>query len=65
MLTCYVQELNSIFFGYEVESSRILRDSHGNSRGVGFARCGAPIEYLRCLDNLDSLDLHLVKHLTK
>ncbi|KAH0566335.1 hypothetical protein GP486_000271 [Trichoglossum hirsutum] len=32
------EELNSIFFGYEVESSRILRDSHGNSRGVGFAR---------------------------
>jgi hypothetical protein len=44
-LICY-QELNSIFFGYEVESSRILRDSHGNSRGVGFARYVVLIEHL-------------------
>ncbi|KAK3379979.1 hypothetical protein B0T24DRAFT_675714 [Lasiosphaeria ovina] len=31
-------ELNSIFSGYRVISSKILRDSMGNSRGVGFAR---------------------------
>ncbi|KAH0545524.1 hypothetical protein FGG08_000355 [Glutinoglossum americanum] len=34
----FARELNSIFFGYDIESSRILRDTHGNSRGVGFAR---------------------------
>ena len=48
VLTYCAQELNSIFFGYEVESSRILRDSHGNSRGVGFARYAAPIEHVLC-----------------
>jgi hypothetical protein len=32
------QELNHIFFGYHIISSKILRDSMGNSRGVGFAR---------------------------
>ncbi|KAH8880664.1 hypothetical protein GQ53DRAFT_833123 [Thozetella sp. PMI_491] len=32
------QELNAIFTGYTVASSKILRDSMGNSRGVGFAR---------------------------
>lgn len=32
------QELNAIFAGYHVVSSKILRDSMGNSRGVGFAR---------------------------
>jgi len=32
------QELNAIFTGYHVVSSKILRDSMGNSRGVGFAR---------------------------
>ncbi|KAK0627221.1 hypothetical protein B0T14DRAFT_579187 [Immersiella caudata] len=31
-------ELNAIFIGYRVVSSKILRDSMGNSRGVGFAR---------------------------
>ncbi|KAK3688590.1 hypothetical protein B0T22DRAFT_158555 [Podospora appendiculata] len=31
-------ELNAIFHGYHVVSSKILRDSMGNSRGVGFAR---------------------------
>ncbi|KAJ4300317.1 hypothetical protein N0V88_002990 [Collariella sp. IMI 366227] len=31
-------ELNAIFTGYHVISSKILRDSLGNSRGVGFAR---------------------------
>ncbi|KAK1766684.1 hypothetical protein QBC33DRAFT_83442 [Phialemonium atrogriseum] len=31
-------ELNAIFVGYNVISSKILRDSMGNSRGVGFAR---------------------------
>ncbi|KAK0735723.1 hypothetical protein B0T21DRAFT_349182 [Apiosordaria backusii] len=31
-------ELNAIFAGYHVVSSKILRDSMGNSRGVGFAR---------------------------
>ncbi|KAL2133897.1 hypothetical protein VTI74DRAFT_1462 [Chaetomium olivicolor] len=31
-------ELNAIFAGYHVVSSKILRDSLGNSRGVGFAR---------------------------
>ncbi|KAB5523927.1 hypothetical protein GE09DRAFT_976789 [Coniochaeta sp. 2T2.1] len=31
-------ELNTIFEGYHVLSSKILRDSMGNSRGVGFAR---------------------------
>ncbi|KAK0629715.1 hypothetical protein B0T17DRAFT_486409 [Bombardia bombarda] len=31
-------ELNAIFNGYHVVSSKILRDSMGNSRGVGFAR---------------------------
>ncbi|KAK3390949.1 hypothetical protein B0H63DRAFT_388606 [Podospora didyma] len=31
-------ELNAIFSGYRVISSKILRDSMGNSRGVGFAR---------------------------
>ncbi|KXX77927.1 Sporulation-specific protein 5 [Madurella mycetomatis] len=31
-------ELNAIFSGYHVVSSKILRDSMGNSRGVGFAR---------------------------
>ncbi|KAM7202901.1 hypothetical protein V8F33_002559 [Rhypophila sp. PSN 637] len=31
-------ELNTIFTGYHVISSKILRDSMGNSRGVGFAR---------------------------
>ena len=32
------QELNAIFIGYHIVSSKILRDSMGNSRGVGFAR---------------------------
>jgi hypothetical protein len=32
------QELDAIFYGFQVESSRILRDSNGASRGVGFAR---------------------------
>ncbi|KAK0643623.1 hypothetical protein B0T16DRAFT_331142 [Cercophora newfieldiana] len=31
-------ELNAIFVNYRVVSSKILRDSMGNSRGVGFAR---------------------------
>ncbi|KAK2066992.1 hypothetical protein P8C59_000766 [Phyllachora maydis] len=31
-------ELNAIFHGYRVLSSKILRDNMGNSRGVGFAR---------------------------
>jgi len=31
-------ELASIFAGYTILSSKILRDSMGNSRGVGFAR---------------------------
>lgn len=31
-------ELNAIFINYNVISSKILRDSMGNSRGVGFAR---------------------------
>jgi hypothetical protein len=32
------KELNAIFAGYHIVSSKILRDSMGNSRGVGFAR---------------------------
>ncbi|ROT41830.1 sporulation-specific protein [Sodiomyces alkalinus F11] len=31
-------ELGAIFMGYTIVSSKILRDSLGNSRGVGFAR---------------------------
>ncbi|KAH8594491.1 hypothetical protein B0O99DRAFT_625068 [Bisporella sp. PMI_857] len=31
-------ELGAIFMDYKVQSSRILRDSQNNSRGVGFAR---------------------------
>ncbi|KAH6668640.1 sporulation-specific protein [Plectosphaerella plurivora] len=31
-------ELSSIFLGFTILSSKILRDSMGNSRGVGFAR---------------------------
>ncbi|KAI0132504.1 hypothetical protein BJ170DRAFT_250709 [Xylariales sp. AK1849] len=31
-------ELSAIFVGYTILSSKILRDSLGNSRGVGFAR---------------------------
>lgn len=31
-------ELAAIFSDYTVVSSRILHDSQGNSRGVGFAR---------------------------
>ncbi|CAJ2513688.1 Uu.00g018070.m01.CDS01 [Anthostomella pinea] len=31
-------ELGAIFLGYTILSSKILRDSMGNSRGVGFAR---------------------------
>ncbi|KAH7150069.1 RNA binding protein MSSP-2 [Dactylonectria estremocensis] len=31
-------ELGTIFLGYTILSSKILRDSMGNSRGVGFAR---------------------------
>ncbi|KAF7561727.1 hypothetical protein G7046_g2429 [Stylonectria norvegica] len=31
-------ELSTIFLGYTILSSKILRDSMGNSRGVGFAR---------------------------
>ncbi|VUC25375.1 unnamed protein product [Clonostachys rosea] len=31
-------ELGTIFLGYDILSSKILRDSMGNSRGVGFAR---------------------------
>lgn len=37
------QELGVIFMDYTILSSKILRDSMGNSRGVGFARyvcCG-------------------------
>lgn len=34
---CY-QELGAIFRDYTILSSKILRDSMGNSRGVGFAR---------------------------
>ena len=30
--------MQDIFAGYVVISNRILRDSHGVSRGVGFAR---------------------------
>jgi len=32
------KELGAIFMDYTVNSSRILRDSQNNSRGVGFAR---------------------------
>ncbi|KAI1377726.1 hypothetical protein F4677DRAFT_459020 [Hypoxylon crocopeplum] len=32
------QELCTIFLGYTVLSSKVLRDNMGNSRGVGFAR---------------------------
>lgn len=38
VLTCVTQELGTIFLGYTILSSKILRDSMGNSRGVGFAR---------------------------
>ncbi|KAI2624182.1 hypothetical protein GGR54DRAFT_654990 [Hypoxylon sp. NC1633] len=31
-------EINAIFNGYKILSSKVLRDSLGNSRGVGFAR---------------------------
>ncbi|KAI9752322.1 MAG: hypothetical protein M4579_005665 [Chaenotheca gracillima] len=31
-------ELDAILVNYEIESTRILRDAFGNSRGVGFAR---------------------------
>ncbi|KAL7627477.1 hypothetical protein AAE478_001670 [Parahypoxylon ruwenzoriense] len=31
-------EINTIFDGYTILSSKVLRDSLGNSRGVGFAR---------------------------
>lgn len=42
-LTQPQQELGSIFAGYTILSSKILRDSMGNSRGVGFARyVGSP-----------------------
>jgi hypothetical protein len=34
----FEQELGAIFMDYTVQSSRILRDSQNNSRGVGFAR---------------------------
>lgn len=37
-LTRSPKELGSIFAGYTILSSKILRDSMGNSRGVGFAR---------------------------
>jgi hypothetical protein len=37
-LLIIVQELGTIFLGYTILSSKILRDSMGNSRGVGFAR---------------------------
>ncbi|CAI4210747.1 unnamed protein product [Parascedosporium putredinis] len=33
-----IPELSAIFAGYTIMSSKILRDSMGNSRGVGFAR---------------------------
>jgi len=33
-----IQDLKEIFSKYNVVSSRILRDTQGNSRGVGFAR---------------------------
>lgn len=33
-----LQQLVAIFAPYEILSSKILRDSMGNSRGVGFAR---------------------------
>lgn len=32
------QQLGAIFAEYTVLSSRILRDTQGHSRGVGFAR---------------------------
>lgn len=32
------QMLIQIFSPYQIASSKILRDSNGNSRGVGFAR---------------------------
>lgn len=32
------QQLVAIFNPYQIMSSKILRDSMGNSRGVGFAR---------------------------
>jgi hypothetical protein len=38
LLLTLVQELATIFLGYHIQSSKILRDSMGNSRGVGFAR---------------------------
>lgn len=34
--------MQDIFTGYVVVSNRILRDTNGNSRGVGFARYGPP-----------------------
>ncbi|KAJ0332756.1 hypothetical protein COL5a_001480 [Colletotrichum fioriniae] len=37
-LTENLQDLGDIFRGYHIMSSKILRDSMGNSRGVGFAR---------------------------
>lgn len=36
-------ELAAIFMGYDIMSSKILRDGLGNSRGVGFARSVFPL----------------------
>lgn len=33
-----MKELGTVFLGFDIMSSKILRDSLGNSRGVGFAR---------------------------
>jgi len=35
----FLQMLIAVFDPYHIVSSKILRDSMGNSRGVGFARC--------------------------
>lgn len=36
--TDHLQDLSAVFKPHKVCSSRILRDGHGNGRGVGFAR---------------------------
>lgn len=39
-------ELNTIFVDYTILSAKILRDSLGNSRGVGFARYASLFNFL-------------------
>lgn len=50
-------EFSNLFAPYKVNSSRILRDRYGHSRGVGFARYVIAFTYLWFVNHTESASL--------